>query len=108
MPVNVQITPFERELDFEKALADLLTNHGWDSNIISNPSEADLVRNWADIIYNNNREINRLGDHRLTDTEMDQIIRQVNACRTPYEKNKFINGAHTRLCASLISRQHIL
>lgn len=92
MPVNVQITPFERELDFEKALADLLTNHGWDSNIISNPSEADLVKNWADIIYNNNRDINRLGDHRLTDTEMDQIIRQVNACRTPYEKSKFING----------------
>ena len=92
MPVNVQITPFERELDFEKALADLLTHHGWDSNIINNPSEADLVKNWAEIIYNNNRDVTRLGDHPLTDSEMAQIMRQVNACRTPYEKSKFING----------------
>ena len=92
MPVNVQITPFERELDFEKALADLLTNHGWDSKIINNPSEADLVKNWAEIIYNNNRDVTRLGDHPLTDSEMAQIMRQVNACRTPYEKSKFING----------------
>ena len=92
MPVNVQITPFERELDFENALADLLTKHGWDSNIINNPSETDLVKNWADIIYNNNRDVTRLGDHPLTESEMDQIMKQVNACRTPYEKSKFING----------------
>lgn len=97
MPVNVQITPFERELDFEKALADLLTNHGWDSKIISNPSEADLVKNWADIIYNNNRDLNRLGDHPLTDTEMGQIISQVNACSTPYQKSKFINYGYVTI-----------
>lgn len=92
MPVDVLIRPFLKELDFEKALADFLPHHGWDPNVIMNPTEETLIKNWAAIIYNNNRDMNRLGDFPLTETEMQQIMTQVDALKNPYEVNKFING----------------
>ena len=92
MPVDVLIRPFNKELDFEKALAELLTQHGWEPAILVNPTEQELVNNWSAIIFNNNRDINRLGDYPLTDSEMQQIIAKVNQCRNPYEVSKFING----------------
>ena len=92
MSVDVSIHPFLKELDFEKALVDLLPQHGWDPNIIMNPTEQDLIDNWAAIIYNNNRNINRLGEFPLTDGEMRQIMTQVDNLKNPYEVNKFING----------------
>ena len=97
MPVDVMIRPFSKELDFEKALADLLPQHGWEPNVIKNPSEEDLIKNWAAIIYNNNRDMNRLGDFRLTDTEMQQIMTQVDQLKNPYEVNKFINGGLVKI-----------
>ena len=45
---------FTVEKLFEQSLAELLINHGWEKEIIMNPTEEDLVKNWADIIYNNN------------------------------------------------------
>jgi len=92
MPVDVLIRPFSKELDFEKALADFLPQHGWEPSVIMNPTEETLIKNWAAIIYNNNRDMNRLGDFPLTDTEMQQVITQVDALKNPYEVNKFING----------------
>lgn len=92
MPVNIAITLFTRELDFEKALATLLTQHGWEPAILINPTEESLIKNWAAIIYNNNRDKNRLGDFPLTPTEMQQVVAQVDKCRNPYETNKLING----------------
>lgn len=97
MPVDVTIQPFSKELDFEKALANQLTQHGWEPHILNNPSETDLIRNWAAIIYNNNRGINQLGDFELTDTEMAQVIEQVNKCKNPYERNKLINGGYVSI-----------
>ena len=55
MPVDVLVRPFLKELDFEKALADFLPQHGCEPNVIMNPTEETLVKNWAAIIYNNNR-----------------------------------------------------
>ena len=43
-----------------------------------NPTEEILIKNWAAIIYNNNRDVNRLGYFPLTDTEMQQIMTQVD------------------------------
>ena len=97
MSVDVSIHPFLKELDFEKALADLLPQHGWDSNIIMNPTEQDLIENWSAIIYNNNRDMNRLGDFPLTDGEMQQIMIQVDNLKNPYEVNKFINGGQVMI-----------
>lgn len=86
------IIPFTKELEFEKKLTELLTKHGWQPQILVNPTEKDLIRNWASIIYGNNRDINRLGDFPLTDSEMDQIIAKVNSHNSPYELNQFINN----------------
>ena len=84
MPVDVFIRPFTKELDFEKALADLLPQHGWEPYVMMNPTEEILIKNWAAIIYNNNRDVNRLGDFPLTDTEMQQIMTQVDNLKNPY------------------------
>lgn len=97
MPVDVLIRPFLKELDFEQALADLLPQHGWEPQVIKNPTEEVLIKNWAAIIYNNNRDMNRLGDFPLTDTEMQQIITQVDNLKNPYEVNKFINGGQVMI-----------
>ena len=43
MPVDVLIRPFLKELDFEKALADFLPQHGWEPNVIMNPTE-DILK----------------------------------------------------------------
>ena len=57
-----------------------------------NPTEEDLVQNWANILYDINRDINRLGNAPLTQTEMQQVIDQVNMCASPFEVNRLING----------------
>mgnify|MGYP000199450830 CR=1 FL=1 len=83
---------FIRESDFELALTNLLQEHGWTHEVIVQPSEDDLVQNWANILYANNRDIDRLGNAPLTATEMKQVIDKVNACNTPNEVNRLING----------------
>ncbi len=83
---------FNKELDFEKALIKVLCTKGWESDIIKNPTEEDLIKNWANILFENNRNINRLGDYPLTRTEMNQIIDQIIHLRTPLQLNSFING----------------
>lgn len=97
MSVNVSIRPFTKEADFEKAFVELLQQHGWEDNVMLYPSEEDLVKNWAAILYNNNRDINRLGDFPLTDSEMQQIITKVDALKNPYETNQFINGQYVSI-----------
>ena len=97
MPVDVLIQPFTKEQDFEEALTKLLPQHGWEPHVIKNPTEELLIKNWATIIYNNNRDVNRLGNFPLTDSEMQQIITQVDALRNPYEVNKFINGGLVKI-----------
>ena len=83
---------FNKELDFEEALIKVLCTKGWEKEIIKNPTEEDLIKNWANILFENNRNINRLGDYPLTRTEMNQIIDQIINLRTPLQLNSFING----------------
>ena len=88
------IHPFQKESAFELALCDVLTQHGWEKDILVQPSEEDLVENWAQIIFDNNRELERLGNCPLTASEMQQIIDQVNRWHSPYEINRQINGCY--------------
>ena len=83
---------FNKESEFEQALIDLLVNSGWSGGVIKNPTEEGLIQNWANILYENNRGIDRLNDYPLTKTEMDQIIEQINDLKTPLKLNGFING----------------
>lgn len=83
---------FNKEADFEQALIDLLKTKGWESEVLKNYSEAELIQNWAKILFNNNRDIDRLNDYPLTEGEMQQIIEQITNLRTPLRLNSFING----------------
>jgi type I restriction enzyme R subunit len=83
---------FSKESDFENALINILFNKGWEHQVLQNPSEQDLIDNWANILFDNNRERDRLNNHKLTNGEMQQIIEQVTTLRTPLKLNGFING----------------
>ena len=83
---------FQKEADFEEALIKVLADKGWEKEVIKNPTEQDLIRNWAKILYDNNRGIDRLNNYPLTDGEMQQIIEQITELRTPLKLNGFING----------------
>lgn len=82
---------FTCEKDFETALINLLTQHGWEKEIIYNFKEKDLIENWKKIIDCKNQEKDRLNNQPLTELEMKQIIDQINS-KTPYGINGFING----------------
>ena len=85
-------TTFDKEDDFENAFITLLKSCGWEKEVIKYPTENDLIKNWANILYNNNRDKDKLGDYPLTETEMAQIIEQITTLRTPFSLNSFING----------------
>lgn len=85
--------PFDKELDFERALIDtLVQSKGWTGGVLRFKTEKELLQNWADILFNNNRDIDRLNDTPLTEGEMRQIVEQLRALRTPLKLNGFING----------------
>ena len=83
---------FNSEAEFERAFIKALQQHGWEDSVIEYPTEAELLKNWADILFQNNREQDRLNNCPLTDGEMAQIIEQINALKTPLKLNGFING----------------
>ncbi len=89
MADNIQC--FIKELAFEEALTNHLLGHGW-NEVIMNPTEELLIENWARIIYDNNREIDKLGNYPLTASEMQQVMDKVNMVGSPYEMNRFINA----------------
>lgn len=84
---------FSTESEFEAAVIHELRQRGWgDADVIKQPSEADLLANWKQILFENNRGINRLNEVPLTDSEMQQIMEQITLLRTPLKLNGFING----------------
>src|SRR5574344_2433180 len=84
---------FESEAKFEEKVIEALKRKGWgELPVLKYPTEEDLIKNWANILYENNKVINRLGDYPLTDSEMQQILEQIIALRTPLRLNEFING----------------
>ena len=83
---------FEKEADFERALITALQSYGWEKKVIYNPTEKELIQNWADILFENNRDIDRLNDCPLIQEEMDELLEQIREKRTPLALNGFING----------------
>lgn len=86
------MTTFTTESQFEQAFIEVLTNKGWESEILKNKTEADLLQNWANILFENNRQRDRLNDIPLTATEMQQIIEQIKELKIPLKLNGLING----------------
>ena len=52
---------FNKESDFENALIKTLTEScGWEPEILRYKNEKELIQNWADILFENNRQRERL------------------------------------------------
>lgn len=83
---------FDKEVDFEAALITALQRYGWGQEVIKYPTEKELIQNWANILFENNRSIDRLGDFPLVQEEIDDLLEQINRLRTPLALNGFING----------------
>ncbi|MGL4766568.1 MAG: type I restriction endonuclease subunit R [Formosimonas sp.] len=83
---------YTEEAAFESALIHRLTHKGWESAILKNPTEADLLENWKSILFANNKGIDQLNNVPMTDGEMQQILAQINALKSPLQLNGLING----------------
>lgn len=83
---------YNDELKFETDFVKSLQENGWANGVLKNPTEKDLLDNWSKIIFENNRQQDRLSDYPLTDTEMQQIIDKINKLKYPVKLNSFING----------------
>ncbi len=83
---------YDDELKFEAAVIKKLTEHGWSKNILKNKTEEELIDNWAEILYNNNKGIDRLNNQPLTDGEKSQLLEQIKKLKSPLNLNKFVNG----------------
>ena len=69
---------FINEAEFEKALIKVLRDKGWgEHDVIKNPTEEQLLENWAKILFENNKGIDRLNNIPLTHSEMQQILEQI-------------------------------
>lgn len=86
------MSTFKTEAQFEQSFIESLTNKGWESEVLKNKTEADLLQNWAAILFENNRQQDRLNDVPLTSGEMQQIIEQIKELKTPLKLNGLING----------------
>ena len=51
---------FTKEADFEEAVVKLLIERGWKDGVLKNYTEQQLIQNWANILFENNRGIDRL------------------------------------------------
>lgn len=74
---------FTKEAEFEESLIAELKNKGWESTVLKYPSEKDLLKNWAQILFDNNRGIDRLNDTPLSDGEIQRIVEQITDLKTP-------------------------
>ena len=83
---------YNTEKEFEAVVIAQLVECGWEPDVIRYPTEEELIKNWATILFNNNRGKDQLNGCPLTDSEMAQIIEQIIALRTPLKLNDFING----------------
>ena len=82
---------FNKEADFENALIALLSTKSWEKEVLRYPTEEKLIANWQEHLNKTNQHIDKL-DVPLIRTEMNQILEQVQALKTPYALNGFING----------------
>lgn len=89
---------YDSESKFEADLIrTLVEEKGWRDGVLKYKNEKELLQNWANIIYENNRAVDRLGDYPMTAGEMQQIMEQIKALRTPLKLNGFLMVDMSRL-----------
>lgn len=89
---------YDSEAKFESDLIKCLVEEkGWKDGVLSYKNEEELIKNWENIIYENNRDIDRLGDYKITSGEMQQIMEQIKQLKTPLKLDGFINGGYVQI-----------
>lgn len=92
---------FNSESEFEEAVVSELLKKGWGNKgsnkensprVLKYATKDQLLKNWADILLQNNPQIDRLNNIPLTKTEMQQIIEKINELRTTLKLNSLVNG----------------
>lgn len=86
---------FRNEKEFEDTLVAKLTqlNNQWSRDILEYKTEKELIDNWASILFSNNNQTDKLNGFPLTETEMAQIITQING-ESPFAINRRLNGKY--------------
>ena len=90
--------PFKTEKEFEDALIAKLTelDNQWSRDILDHKTEQELIKNWANIIFSNNNQTDKLNGYPLTETEMGQIITYINGL-TPFKINRLLDGHYVSI-----------
>ena len=68
---------FTTESAFEEAVIKMLSEHGWESAVLKNYTEKQLIQNWADILFEKQRDIERMNNCHLQEGEMMKIMEQI-------------------------------
>lgn len=92
------------ELKFEADFVKMLTEVGWDENIINRPTHKDLEKNLRNILNENN--VDKLEDIPLTDGEFSQIMEKINGCTTPVSANILLNGKEITIKSEIIRKKY--
>lgn len=96
------------ELNFEKDFINELTTVGWEKEILKNYNEEDLINNWKNIIFDNNKGMNKLNGVELSKNEMNQILTYINTkCTNPIDANIFINGKNIPITRDIDSKDEL-
>ena len=66
---------FDKEADFEEKLIQTLQSNGWEKEVLHHPTEQELIQNWANILFENNRDIDRLNDCPLVPEDPSKCSR---------------------------------
>ena len=78
------------ESEFEEKVIQALQSKGWEKEVLRYPTEQDLIDNWAQILFENNRQVDRLGDAPLTDTEIRHFASMVSSTVKLYPSPEII------------------
>ena len=96
--MSLPYTGKKGELNFQEDLVALLKDVGWEDKTLNDitghkyVTEQDFIDNWKNIIFENNKQSDRLNGVPLSDNEMQQILKKVDLeCNTPIKANIFIN-----------------
>jgi Type I site-specific restriction-modification system, R (restriction) subunit and related helicases len=87
------MSAFVNELNFEHAVVNRLAPHkGWSPDLLKYQTEQQILENWANILFQNNKGRDSLNGQPLTKGEMDNILGQLSRLKTPDKIHGFING----------------
>lgn len=89
---------FANEAEFEEALVTrLCTRNRWSGGVLKNPTEQDLIDNWARILFENNQQEYRLNGVPLSDSEKKTLVEHLKGITDPSAMHQLLQGKYIEL-----------